>query len=46
MNTFSPLPMGRAPTLDASIRDGQPVFHMHGVTKVSRMGEVEVHALR
>src|SRR5690242_14156682 len=23
-----------------------PVFHMHGVTKVYRMGEVEVHALR
>src|SRR6202162_4367217 len=24
----------------------KPVFHMHGVTKVYRMGEVEVHALR
>jgi putative ABC transport system ATP-binding protein len=39
-------PVSRALTLDAPIREGQPVFHMHGVTKVYWMGEVEVHALR
>src|SRR5579872_5091856 len=38
--------MGRALTPDASARDGQPVFQVHGVTKVYRTGDVEVHALR
>src|SRR5579872_3707658 len=38
--------MGRALTPDASARDGQPVFQVHGVTKVYRTGDVEVQALR
>src|SRR6185312_10339572 len=46
MTSRSTSPVSRAPTLDVPIREGQPVFHMHDVTKIYRMGEVEVHALR
>ena len=34
----------RSSTLRAA--QGTPVFHVHGITKVYRMGEVEVQALR
>jgi putative ABC transport system ATP-binding protein len=38
--------MDRAQAVDTTIRETQPVFHIHGVTKVYRMGDVEVYALR
>lgn len=33
-------------TTRANLAGSEPVFHIHGVTKVYRMGDVEVHALR
>ena len=33
-------------TTSANLAGSEPVFHIHGVTKVYRMGDVEVHALR
>jgi len=46
MTSLPPSPVDGTQALDAAIRDAQPVFHIHGVTKVYRMGDVEVHALR
>jgi len=39
-------PAHRAETLNSVHRGAEPVFHIHKVTKVYRMGEVAVHALR
>ena len=33
-------------TASVNLAGSEPVFHIHGVTKVYRMGDVEVHALR
>src|SRR6185437_9650881 len=46
MTSRSTSPVSRSPTLDVPIREGQPVFHMQDVTKIYRMGEVEVNVLR
>jgi putative ABC transport system ATP-binding protein len=35
-----------SPTIEKSADAAPAVFHMHGVSKVYRMGDVEVHALR
>src|ERR1035437_10602945 len=39
-------PHTEAKILNSLSTEPQPVFHIHGVPKVYRMGEVEVHALR
>lgn len=47
MTSLPPSPgVDGAQSFDTSTREAQPVFYMHGVTKVYRMGDVEVHALR
>jgi putative ABC transport system ATP-binding protein len=43
---FSPDATGSTLTAAADNANPKTVFHVHGVSKVYRMGEVEVHALR
>jgi putative ABC transport system ATP-binding protein len=35
-----------ATPLPTPANSAEPVFQMHGVTKIYRLGDVEVHALR